>query len=91
MGPGGGDEGLRRLDLNPSEVLSFPRRDSYILCISDSSGLYRYWPFDGREHMEGNYPGLTVNTRPVRNWDDREFSYVVPGVASRLLLITDWR
>jgi Tol biopolymer transport system component len=90
--PGPGTEILRPLDLSPSEIISFPRRAPFILCLNDSLGLFRYWVLNGRrERLTGNYPGLTFSSGTVMNWDDREFAYVARGKASRMLLITGLR
>ena len=89
---GSGAGAFRRMDIAPSDVVSFARRLPFILCFNDSLGLYRYRPGDGRrERVPWKYPGLTVNSRIVMNWNDREFAYIAPGMASRLLLITGWR
>lgn len=90
--PGLDVSAFRRMDLVPTDVVSFSRRLPFVLCFNDSLGLYRYRPADGRrERVPWKYPGLTVNSRVVMNWDDREFAYIAPGMASRLLLITGWR
>jgi len=83
---------LTRLDLTPTDVIGLPRRSPFLLCFNDSAGLYRYLPLDHkRERMNKTFPGLTVNSRVLMNWDDREFAYIAPGTISRLLLITGWR
>jgi len=88
QGPGS----LTRLDVAPSDVVAFPRQSPFLLCFNDSVGLYRYWPLQHkRERVNQTFPGLTVNSRIVMNWDDREFAYIAPGVTSRLMLITGWR
>jgi len=90
--PGSGPDHLRRIDMNPAEMLTAGRRTPFMIGLSDSLGLYRWDLLGGRrERLSGNYPGLTINQTMVMNWDDREFTYVASGVASRLLLITGWR
>jgi len=87
-----GAGGLTRLDVTPTDVVSLARRSTFILCFNDSAGLYRYWPLEHkREPVNKSFPGLTVNSRVLMNWDDREFAYIAPGVNSRLLLITGLR